>query len=152
MWTKPAAALADPDEPIPVNEFCATSLLDFEGELVFITSKDCKNVDPKRARNYILGYTAGNDLSCRFFQLQPNSGGQFFYAKAFDKFAPIGPLLVSAERYDQRAAGARLRTRVNGKVVQDVEIAQDMIFDPARVLSHMSQGKHDNQQVLFIAN
>lgn len=117
------------------------SLLDFEGELVFVTSKDCKDITPSQAEDYILGYTAGNDLSCRFFQLQPNSGGQFFYAKAFDRFAPMGPLLVSASRYGTTNAARRLKTRVNGKVVQDVEIAKDMIFTPAQVLSHMSQGR-----------
>ncbi|PPJ59949.1 hypothetical protein CBER1_09899 [Cercospora berteroae] len=140
LWTKPAASLADSDEAIPVNEFCATSLLDFEGELVFITSRECKNITPAEADSYILGYTVGNDLSCRFFQLPNNSGGQFYYAKAFDKFAPIGPILVSAEAYAETAAGRRLRTKVNGKVVQDVEIASDMIFTPAQVLSHLSQG------------
>ncbi|WPB05550.1 uncharacterized protein RHO25_010203 [Cercospora beticola] len=140
LWTKPAASLADPDEAITVNEFCATSLLDFEGELVFVTSRECKNITPAEADNNILGYTVGNDLSCRFFQLPNNSGGQFFYAKAFDKFAPIGPVLVSADTYAKTAAGRRLRTKVNGKVVQDVELATDMMFTPAQVLNHMSQG------------
>ncbi|SMR55400.1 unnamed protein product [Zymoseptoria tritici ST99CH_1A5] len=140
LWTKPATSLADPGEDIPLDEFCATSLPDFEGELVFVTSKDAKNVSVPDADSYILGYTIGNDLSCRFFQLPNNSGGQFFYAKAFDKFAPIGPILLSTEQYNATAAGRRLFTRVNGKVVQDVEIAQDMIFSPAQVLSHMSRG------------
>lgn len=112
----------------------------FQGELVFVTTKDCKNVSVKDATSYILGYTVGNDLSCRFFQLQKNSAGQFFFAKAFDKFAPIGPVLISAERYEASAKGATLTTRVNGSVVQEVEISKDMIFSPAQILSHMSQG------------
>ena len=140
LWIKPAAALADPDEAIPIAPFCATSLLDYEGELVFVTSKDAKNISVGEAESYILGYTVGNDLSCRFFQMPGNSGGQFFYAKAFDKFAPIGPILVSAESYKASAAGRHLKTRINGIVVQDVEIAKDMIFTPAQILSHMSQG------------
>lgn len=140
LWTKPAASLADPGETIPINQFCATSLLDYEGELVFVTSKECKDLTPKEAESCILGYTIGNDLSCRFFQLQPNSGGQFFYAKAFDKFAPIGPVLVSSERYEAAAKGRRLVTRVNGVVKQDSEMAKDMVFTPAQILSHMSQG------------
>jgi len=111
-----------------------------EGELVFVTSKDAKNIQADEADSYILGYTIGNDLSCRFFQLPNHSGGQFFFAKAFDKFAPIGPLLVSTEQYNATAPGRRQFTRVNGKVVQDVEIAKDMIFTPGQILSHMSRG------------
>lgn len=141
LWTKPPASLADPEEVIPVNEFCATSLLDYEGELVFITSRACKDIKASEADDYILGYTIGNDLSCRFFQMPDKSGGQFFFAKAFDKFAPMGPMLVGAKSYNETNAGRRLRTRVNGKVVQDVAIDEDMIFTPAQVLSHMSQGK-----------
>jgi hypothetical protein len=30
LWTKPAAALAAPDEDIPVNKFCASSFPDYE--------------------------------------------------------------------------------------------------------------------------
>ncbi|KAK5047135.1 hypothetical protein LTR84_007078 [Exophiala bonariae] len=140
LWTKPATALANPNEDIGVNQFCASSLPDYEGELVFVTSRECKNISVKDAPSYILGYTVGNDLSCRFFQLPKNSGGQFFFAKAFDKFAPIGPVLVSPEQYEVAAKGRKLTTRVNGSVVQNVEIAKDMIFSPAQILSHMSQG------------
>lgn len=141
LWTKPATSLANPDEDIPLDDFCATSLPDYEGELVFVTSRDAKNVQASDADSYILGYTIGNDLSCRFFQLPNNSGGQFFYAKAFDKFAPIGPILISTDRYNA-TSGRRLSTRVNGKVVQDVELAKDMIFTPAQILSHMSRGMY----------
>jgi 2-keto-4-pentenoate hydratase/2-oxohepta-3-ene-1,7-dioic acid hydratase in catechol pathway len=141
LWTKPAASLANPGEDIPIDEFCATSLPDYEGELVFVTSRDAKNVQANDADSYILGYTIGNDLSCRFFQLPGNSGGQFFYAKAFDNFAPIGPLLVSTEQHNAAASGRRLFTRVNGHVMQDSEITKDMIFTPGQILSHMSRGQ-----------
>ncbi|RBA10347.1 hypothetical protein FPRO05_04936 [Fusarium proliferatum] len=141
LWNKPARALANPDEDILVNEFCATSLLDYEGELVFVTSREAKNVTRTEAGSYILGYTIGNDLSCRMFQLGKNSGGQYFFAKGFDKFAPLGPVLISPKQYEATAKGRRLTTRVNGEVVQDVELAEDMIFSPEQILSHMSQGE-----------
>jgi 2-keto-4-pentenoate hydratase/2-oxohepta-3-ene-1,7-dioic acid hydratase in catechol pathway len=69
------------------------------------------------------------------------AGGQFFYAKAFDKFAPLGPTLISPEVFGN-GKGIKLVTRVNGKVVQEVEILKDMIFNPARILSFMSQGNY----------
>ncbi|KAJ5643327.1 uncharacterized protein N7484_005834 [Penicillium longicatenatum] len=138
LWTKPAASLAHPNEDIPVNDFCAKSLLDYEGELVFVTSAECRDISPKEAENYILGYTVGNDLSCRMFQLPQNSGGQFFFAKAFDRFAPIGPTLISPELF--KSGDFNLVTKVNGELRQRADFRKDMIFSPEKILSHMSQG------------
>lgn len=118
-----------------------------QGELVFVTSKECRNVSPKDAEDYILGYTVGNDLSCRMYQLPRYSAGQFFFAKAFDKFAPIGPTLISAAVFAD-AVSFTVVTRVNGEVRQTAEFKKDMIFSPEQILSHMSQGK---KMVVLIA-
>jgi 2-keto-4-pentenoate hydratase/2-oxohepta-3-ene-1,7-dioic acid hydratase in catechol pathway len=111
-----------------------------QGELVFVTSNDCKDISVQEADDYILGYTVGNDISCRKFQLPGNSGGQFFFAKAFDKFAPIGPTLISPSVFGN-GDGFEVVTRVNGTIRQTADIRKDMIFSPQQVLSHMSQGK-----------
>ncbi|EWY79782.1 hypothetical protein FOYG_17072 [Fusarium oxysporum NRRL 32931] len=139
LWTKPPASIAHPSEDIPINDFCAKSLLDYEGELVFVTSKECRDVTPEDAKDYILGYTVGNDLSCRLFQLPKNSGGQFFFAKAFDEFALIGPTLISPEVFAS-SPSFTIITRVNGEIRQEADLRKDMIFRPEAVLSHMSQG------------
>ncbi|KAJ6133738.1 hypothetical protein N7523_000060 [Penicillium sp. IBT 18751x] len=139
VWTKPSLALASPGAAIPMSRFCASHLPDWEGELVFVTSREVRDITPEEAWSCILGYTVGNDISCRFFQLPEQSGGQFFYAKAFDKFAPIGPVLVGPESFEKTKEGARLITRVNGEIKQNTVIVKDMIFNPARVLSWMSQ-------------
>ncbi|KAJ6096513.1 hypothetical protein N7486_007259 [Penicillium sp. IBT 16267x] len=138
LWTKPAASLAHPNDDIPVNDFCAKSLLDYEGELVFVTSAECRDISPKEAEDYILGYTVGNDLSCRMFQLPQNSGGQFYFAKAFDRFAPIGPTLISPKLF--KSGDFNLVTKVNGEVRQRADFQKDMIFSSEKILSHMSQG------------
>lgn len=104
-----------------------------------MTSRDCKNIKVDEARDYILGYTVGNDLSCRKFQLPGNSGGQFFFSKAFDKFAPIGPTLISAKAFGD-GAEFEVVTRVNGQVRQRADLKSDMVFSPEKILSHMSQG------------
>ena len=140
LWTKPATSLANPNEDIPMNKFCASTLPDYEAELVFITSRTCKDITPAQASEYILGYTVGNDLSCRLHQLPEQAGGQFFFAKAFDKFAPIGPVLVSPNIWDT-IDNPTLIMRVNGKVRQNTAIrGGDMIFSPEEILSRMSQG------------
>ncbi len=107
---------------------------------MFVTSKECRDLSPNEAKSYILGYTVGNDLSCRLFQLPQNSAGQFFFAKAFDKFAPIGPTLISPDVFANGAA-CTVVTRVNGEVRQTADLLKDMIFPPETILSHMSQGK-----------
>ena len=126
-----------------MNKFCASTLPDYEAEFVFITSRVCKDITPEQASEYILGYTAGNDLSCRLHQMPDQAGGQFFFAKAFDKFAPIGPVLVSPNIF-ATIDNPRLIARVNGKVRQEVPINLggdgDMIFSPEQILSRMSQG------------
>ncbi|KAG7425469.1 Fumarylacetoacetate hydrolase domain-containing protein 2 [Fusarium oxysporum f. sp. raphani] len=139
LWTKPAASLANPGEDIPINDFCAKSLPDYEGELVFVTSKQCRDISPKEAKDYILGYTVGNDVSCRMYQLPKHSAGQFFFAKAFDKFAPIGPALISPAIFGD-GSGFSVEAKVNGKVRQVAEFKKDMVFSPEQILSHMSQG------------
>lgn len=139
LWTKPVASLANPNEDIAMNSFCASSFPDYEGELTFVTSKTCRDISPSEAESFILGYTVGNDLSCRMYQMPDQMAGQFYFAKAFDKFAPIGPALISPEVFG-KGEGMKLVTRVNGKVVQDSEFNKDMIFSPARILSWMSQG------------
>lgn len=66
-------------------------------------------------------------------------GGQFFFAKAFDKFAPLGPTLISPEVF-KNGEGLKLITRVNGEVMQESEFMKDLIWDPRKILSRMSQG------------
>ncbi|KAI1024102.1 hypothetical protein LB504_005002 [Fusarium proliferatum] len=129
LWTKPAASLANPNEDIPLNDFCAKSLPDYE----------CRDISPKEAKDCILGYTVGNDISCRMYQLPKHSAGQFFFAKAFDKFAPIGPALISPTVFGD-GSGFSVEAKVNGEVRQVAEFKKDMVFSPEQILSHMSQG------------
>ncbi|KAI1269610.1 fumarylacetoacetate hydrolase family protein [Xylariaceae sp. FL1019] len=138
LWTKPAASLANPGQDIVMNKYCASSLPDYEAELVFVTSRECKNLTEAEASGAILGYTIGNDLSCRLFQLPNQGGGQFFYAKAFDDFAPIGPTLVSKESF---SLSSEMTLRVNGGIRQTVKsFEEDMVFSPTKILSVISQG------------
>lgn len=107
-----------------------------QGELVIVTSKTAKDISPEEAFDYILGYTLGNDLTARMYQDPKRSAGQFTYSKAYDKFAPLGPRLVSPKVY---AAQVRdIETRVNGKTFQKSKI--DLIFDPPYLVSFLSQG------------
>lgn len=137
MWYKPSQSLADPGI-IPIPKVAQDNFLDFEGELTIITSKDAKDISISDAPSYILGYTVGNDLTARLFQLPKVNGGQFTYAKSFDKFAPIGPTIVNAAAF-QPFTDKRIKTTVNGRIVQDSPL--DLIWSPAELVSFLSQGR-----------
>ncbi|VUC29697.1 unnamed protein product [Clonostachys rosea] len=117
MWYKPRRALRGPGQ-VAIPKVAANNFLDFEGELVVVTSKDALNVSVEDAPGYILGYTVGNDLTARGYQDPKRGGQQFTRCKAFDGFAPLGPVLANAQSFGD-TAGRRIVTKVNGKVFQD---------------------------------
>jgi 2-keto-4-pentenoate hydratase/2-oxohepta-3-ene-1,7-dioic acid hydratase in catechol pathway len=71
------------------------------------------------------------------FQDSRRCGGQFTYAKAFDKFAPLGPRLVSPKVFEEQVK--MIETRVNGKTVQRSPL--DFIFPVNELVSFLSQGE-----------
>lgn len=44
--------------------------VDYEGELVIVIGKDCKNVTKEEALDYVHGYCIGNDVSARRWQVR----------------------------------------------------------------------------------
>lgn len=89
--------------------------------------------------DYVLGYTVGNDISSRFWQLDKDrSGGQHGYAKSFDKFAPIGPTLCSTEQIPDPNK-LHLTTTVNG-VQKQSTCLDDLIFDVPTIIRHLTRG------------
>ncbi|KAJ5083005.1 fumarylacetoacetate hydrolase family protein [Penicillium argentinense] len=147
IFTKPADALAGPFEAIDIHPD-ARKLLDFEGELTVIISRNAKDVPEEEALEYVLGYTAGNDLSARNFQLPEASGGQFCYAKSFDKFAPIGHTIVSAHDIPDPQT-LKLTTKVNGVVKQETS-TDDMIWTVRQIIAHLSRGTTLRQGTLIM--
>ncbi|GME64626.1 Fumarylacetoacetase [Neofusicoccum parvum] len=135
LFLKPADALAGPYDDIDIPPHA--HLMDYEGELCFIISKDGKNIPAAAADDHILGYTAGNDLSSRHWQRPPHAGGQYCYAKGFDGFAPIGPTVRAARAADP--AALELVTRVNGEERQRTSTA-DLVFGPRQIVEHLSKG------------
>jgi len=137
IFTKPPDALAGPLDPIPIHPD-ARGMLDYEGELTVIIGRDAKDVSAADALSYVLGYTAGNDVSARNFQLPDTSGGQFCYAKSFDKFAPIGPAIVSPSVIPDPQK-LKYTTKVNGQKRQETG-TEDMIWSVAQIIEHLSRG------------
>lgn len=130
-------ALAGPYEDIHVNPEC--QFLDYEGELCVVIGKDCKNFDKNGdITEHILGYTTGNDVSSRFWQMSARSGNQHGYAKSFDHFAPIGPVIVSTSEI-AKPESLTLTTTVNSEKRQETSTG-DLLFTIPEILAHLSRG------------
>ena len=105
---------------------------DYEGELVIVIGKSGKNITQKHAKEYILGYTIGNDISARSLQFR---GSQWILGKSLDHFAPIGPTIVSPDHFDFESA--TITTAVNGEIRQQAKLEQ-MIFKPYDIIAFLS--------------
>jgi 2-keto-4-pentenoate hydratase/2-oxohepta-3-ene-1,7-dioic acid hydratase in catechol pathway len=104
-----------------------------------VIGKDCKNLsegdDPQ---DYVLGYTVGNDISSRYWQQPERSGHQHGYAKSFDKFAPLGPVICSRNIIPDPST-LSLKTSVNGALRQEGK-TNDLIFDVSSLIRFFSRG------------
>lgn len=116
---KPSTSLGDPwPEPTLLPKLTqADDTGDYESELAVVIGKTCKDVSEEDALDYVLGYTAANDVSSRASQF---SQTQWCFSKGFDGSCPLGPTLVSKELIPD-ASKLRVRGLKNGDVMQDCE-------------------------------
>ena len=109
--------------------------LNYEGEIVIVIGRTCRNVSPQEAGDYIAGYSVGNDYGLHDFR--DTDAGSMLRVKGSDTLAPVGPGLVT----DWDFRGKTLRTLVNGDVVQEAstdEMEWDMhylVADIARTIT-----------------
>lgn len=109
--------------------------LNYEGEIVIVIGRTCRNVSPAQAGDYIAGYTIGNDYGLHDFR--DTDAGSMLRVKGSDTLAPVGPGVVTD--WDFRGKG--IRTLVNGVAKQDsttAEMEWDMhylVADIARTIT-----------------
>lgn len=110
-FQKPVTALNTHKGDVVRPEGC--KWLNFEGEIVIVIGRTCRNVSPEEASDYIAGYSIGNDYGLHDFR--DTDAGSMLRVKGSDTLAPVGPGLVT----DWDFRGKQLRTIVNGEVKQD---------------------------------
>lgn len=133
LFSKYATALTGHGEPIvlpPVSQE-----VDYEAELVIVVGKRGRNIPEKQAADFVAGYTVGHDVSARDWQLK-KEGKQWMVGKTFDTFAPLGPVLVTADEVPD-PHNLPIRLRLNGKTMQDSNTKQ-MIFGVGATLAYLS--------------
>jgi hypothetical protein len=105
----------------------ATEKLDLECELAVVIGRRASRIDPGGGDlDAIFGYTILNDVTMRDLQREDR---QWLRAKGSDGFAPMGPVVVTADEIGDPGA-LRLRSSVNGETWQDSTTAE-MVFDVA---------------------
>jgi 2-keto-4-pentenoate hydratase/2-oxohepta-3-ene-1,7-dioic acid hydratase in catechol pathway len=135
LFFKGVNAVQNPGDPIELPTHMRSNQVDYECELVVAIGKRCKNVPRELALDYVLGYTAGNDVSARDWQIQ-RGGSQWCRGKTFDTFAPLGPCLVTTDEIPNPNSLA-IKTILNGETVQDWN-TNDMIFDVPALIEFLS--------------
>jgi 2-keto-4-pentenoate hydratase/2-oxohepta-3-ene-1,7-dioic acid hydratase in catechol pathway len=106
-----------------------------------LIGRDGKNIPELEALDYVAAYTAGNDLSTRDWQREPAKAGpvpQWCFSKSFDKYAPVGPCLVSPAELDPDSL--TLQTRVNAEIRQETNTS-DLWFGVRKLIAFCSQGQ-----------
>jgi 2-keto-4-pentenoate hydratase/2-oxohepta-3-ene-1,7-dioic acid hydratase in catechol pathway len=135
LFIKASNTLQNPLDPILIPR--RSSQIDYECELAVIIGKTAKNVSRERALDYVLGYTAANDVSSRDWQREKSlGGGQFARGKSFDTFCPLGPAILTQDEIPNPNA-LRIKTILNGQVMQD-HTTGDMIFDVPTLIESLS--------------
>jgi 2-keto-4-pentenoate hydratase/2-oxohepta-3-ene-1,7-dioic acid hydratase in catechol pathway len=132
VFSKFRNALAGHGDDIPIP--AVTREVDYEAELALVIGRRAYRVGVEDALSYVFGYCTANDVSARDLQMRTS---QWLMGKTLDRFAPIGPYLVTADEVPNPNSLA-IRTEVNGEVRQNSNTA-DMIFSCAELVSHISQ-------------
>jgi 2-keto-4-pentenoate hydratase/2-oxohepta-3-ene-1,7-dioic acid hydratase in catechol pathway len=109
--------------------------LDYEAELVIVIGKRCRHVTEEAALDVVFGYSAFNDGSIRDYQRRT---GQWTAGKNFDGTGAFGPWVVTSDELPPGAAGLGIRSRLNGRVLQDSNTDR-MIFNVPRTIAILSE-------------
>ena len=132
VFSKFSSAVIAPGEPVVIP--ATSQQVDYEAELAVVIGRRAKNVSADRAYDYVLGYTAFNDVTARDFQF---ADGQWQRGKSCDTFAPMGQAIVTTDTIpDPHRLSIKLT--LNGEIMQDSSTDQ-LIFGVPRLIEFISE-------------
>ncbi|MFE5856195.1 fumarylacetoacetate hydrolase family protein [Streptomyces sp. NPDC056500] len=106
---------------------------DYEGEIAIVVGRRLYRATESEVWPAIAAITAANDMTARDVM---RTTGTPALAKSYPGFTPLGPSLRTPDDLADRDA-IRVRTRVNGKLLQD-DTSAGMIFPVPDLLSRLS--------------
>ncbi len=111
-----------------------TELLAFEGEIALVIGEPARRVSPDDGWTHVASVTAANDFG--LYDLRAADKGSNVRSKGGDGFTPLGPRAIPAAAVDP--AGLRVRTWVNGALVQD-DTSDTLLFPFGQLIADLSQ-------------
>lgn len=133
VFSKPPTAVIGPGDGIQHNAEM-TQQLDWEVELAVIIGKKATKVTKDDAMSHVFGYTVLNDVSARDNRRE----GQWIFSKGQDAFAPMGPLIVTADEIEN-PHNLTLWLKKNG-VEKQRSNTQHLLFDIPTLIADLSSG------------
>ncbi|NMO04505.1 fumarylacetoacetate hydrolase family protein [Gordonia sp. TBRC 11910] len=137
FFRKSSGSIAGPFDDIvkPAH----VSLLDYEVEIGLVFGQTIpvgSAVDDDLVAEAVAGIVVTNDVSARDVQLPKT---QFYEAKSYPTFTPVGPVLVLFEPGEwEKFSTLTLELRVNGVTRQNSTVA-DMIYSPLEALRTLTR-------------
>ena len=132
VFSKFSTCVIAPGEPVVLPS--TSQQVDYEAELAVVIGRRAKRVPADRAYDYVLGYTAFNDVTARDFQL---GDGQWQRGKSCDTFAPMGQTIVTTDAVPDPHK-LPIKLTLNGETMQASNTKQ-LIFGVPALIEFISQ-------------
>ncbi|GAS93850.1 fumarylacetoacetate (FAA) hydrolase [Mycolicibacterium canariasense] len=138
FFRKSSASISGPFDDIvrPAH----VGLLDYEIEIGLVIGRDVPvgtAITDANLADVIAGLTITNDVSARDIQLPQT---QFYEAKSYPTFTPVGPALVLLDSAElARFGDLRLRLSVGGDERQNAVVEGDMLYRPLQALQSLTR-------------
>lgn len=134
VFSKMSSALIGAHDNIVFPPASVSEQLDWETELVVVIGTTIRYADEAQAEAAIAGYSVGNDISVRDWQLRTT---QWLLGKTLESSSPVGPWLVTKDEFGS-LQGKAITCEVDGVVVQESDTG-DLHFTPSQLVSYISQ-------------
>ncbi len=133
IFFKASSAYCGPNDALVIPR--GSEKTDWEVEIAFVVGKRASYVSESDAVSHLAGYVLHNDYSERAFQLE--RAGQWVKGKSCDTFAPLGPVLATADEIED-VDNLHMWLDVNGERKQDSNTS-NLHFKIPFILHYLSQ-------------
>jgi 2-keto-4-pentenoate hydratase/2-oxohepta-3-ene-1,7-dioic acid hydratase in catechol pathway len=133
IFSKPPTTVVGDGDPI-LHNGAITQQLDWEVELGVVIGTTAQRVAREQALSHVFGYTVIVDMSAR----DCRRAGQWIYSKGQDSYAPMGPVIVTADEIPDPQQ-LDLWLTVNGVEKQRSNTSY-MLFKVDELIADISQG------------
>ena len=138
FFRKSSASISGPFDDIIKPKH--VQFLDYEVEIGLVIGRDMPvgtTVTDSNLGDYVAGLVITNDVSARDIQLPQT---QFYEAKSYPTFTPVGPELVLLDAGElTRFGDLRLKLSVSGDERQNGLVDGDMLYRPLAALQSLSR-------------